>query len=285
VPKGKKVKVLTHRPRYIEPAVVPEFGAGSSSAVKAIQTASTAHGTEESAVMPKTHIAEPAEDKAEKAEEPKIDEITKMPKILSLPIETNLSKIQKTSAATPKRRRMTNVLDVVLETTKALSPALTKKVVPTETKSQAETETRQTEVAQVQAEAEVGPSVPTKTEPVVLEEKATEQVASEKVETPAPEASNKSIEYIIRHASGKELSQGEMLEARHYAQKLKYPKGALVFNGSNKDDFLYCLPDNKEITVCREIGKSMEFPKLEDGLSILSKDELADSLAYNSIKV
>jgi hypothetical protein len=29
----------------------------------------------------------------------------------------------------------------------------------------------------------------------------------------------------------------------------------------------------------------MGFPKLEDDLSILSKDDLADSLAYNSIKV
>jgi hypothetical protein len=76
-----------------------------------------------------------------------------------------------------------------------------------------------------------------------------------------------------------------MLEARHYAQKLKYPKGALVFNGSDKEDFLYRLPDNKEIFVYREIGKSIGFPKLEDGLSILSEDELADSLAYNSIKV
>jgi hypothetical protein len=67
---------------------------------------------------------------------------------------------------------------------------------------------------------------------------------------------------------------------------LKYPKEALVFNGSNEEeDFLYCLPNNKEIFVCREIGKSIGFPKLEDGLSILSKDELADSLAYNSIKV
>jgi hypothetical protein len=75
------------------------------------------------------------------------------------------------------------------------------------------------------------------------------------------------------------------VEARHYAQKLKYPKGALVFNGSNEDDFLYCLPDNKEIFVCREIAKSMGFPKLEEGLSVMSKDDLADSLAYNSIKV
>ena len=31
VPKGKKMKVLTHRPRYVEPAVVPEFGQGTSS--------------------------------------------------------------------------------------------------------------------------------------------------------------------------------------------------------------------------------------------------------------
>jgi hypothetical protein len=66
---------------------------------------------------------------------------------------------------------------------------------------------------------------------------------------------------------------------------VKYPKGALVFNDTNDDDFLYCLPDNKEISVCREIGKRMGFPKLEDGLSILSKDDLADSLTYNSIKV
>jgi hypothetical protein len=33
-PKGKKMKVLTHRPRYIEPAMIPEFGEGASSAVK-----------------------------------------------------------------------------------------------------------------------------------------------------------------------------------------------------------------------------------------------------------
>jgi hypothetical protein len=39
MPKNKKVKVLTHRPRYIEPAVVPEFGAGSSSATGATETA------------------------------------------------------------------------------------------------------------------------------------------------------------------------------------------------------------------------------------------------------
>ena len=58
-----------------------------------------------------------------------------------------------------------------------------------------------------------------------------------------------------------------------------------MFNDSNEDDFLYCLPDNKEIFVCREIAKSMGFSKLEEGLSVMLKDDLADSLAYNSIKV
>jgi hypothetical protein len=33
-PKGKKIKVLNHRPRYIEPAVIPEFGEGASSAAE-----------------------------------------------------------------------------------------------------------------------------------------------------------------------------------------------------------------------------------------------------------
>jgi hypothetical protein len=195
-------------------------------------------------------------------------------------------KAQKSSATTPKRRRMVNVLDVVLEIAKTLSPASTRKIVEA-SKAQPEAETKQAEVeaTTIQAETKAGPSVPTETEPAVVEEKVTEQIASEKVETPAPEASKESTDYIIRHASGKGLSQEEKLEARHYAQKLKYPKGALVFNGSGEEDFLFYLSDNKEISVCREIGRSIGFPKLEDGLSILSKDELADSFAYDSIKV
>jgi hypothetical protein len=107
----------------------------------------------------------------------------------------------------------------------------------------------------------------------------------ERAKSPTSEAPAEAADYIYRHASGKKLSEDEIAEARHYAQKLKYPKGALVFNDSNEVDFLYCLPDNKEISVCWEIGKSMGFPKLEDGLSILLKDDLADSLAFNSIKV
>jgi hypothetical protein len=35
----------------------------------------------------------------------------------------------------------------------------------------------------------------------------------------------------------------------------------------------------------REMAKNMGFLKLEVGLSAMSKDDLADSLAYNSLKV
>jgi hypothetical protein len=84
---------------------------------------------------------------------------------------------------------------------------------------------------------------------------------------------------------GKRLFEEEIAEAKHYALELKYPKGALVYNGTNEDDFLYCLPDNKEMYVCQEMAKNIGFLKLEVGLSAMSKDDLADSLAYNSLKV
>ena len=77
----------------------------------------------------------------------------------------------------------------------------------------------------------------------------------EKVKSPIPEAPSENLDFIIRHASGKRLSEEEIVEAKHYAWELKYPKGALVYNGTDKYDFLYCLPDNKEISLCREMAK------------------------------
>jgi hypothetical protein len=89
----------------------------------------------------------------------------------------------------------------------------------------------------------------------------------------------------VRHASGKQLSVEQVVETKHYAKELKYPYGSLVYIGDNDDDFLYCLPDDKEINVCREMMDHMGYPKLELDLSAMTKDQLADSLAYNSLKV
>jgi hypothetical protein len=212
------MKVLTHRPCYIEPAVIPEFGKGTSSATETKETVLIMQSTKESAVMPKVLTVELVETKVDKAEVPKIEEIMKMPEILSPPTEATMLKVQKGSAITPKRRRMANVLDVVLETTKTLSPAPTRKVAEA-AKAQPKADTKQAEVeaATIQAETEAGPSVPTEMEPADSKEKSTERIATEKIEAPGPEASNKSIDYVIRHASGKVLSQEEMLEAQHYA--------------------------------------------------------------------
>jgi hypothetical protein len=290
-PKSKKLKVLTHRPCYIEPAVIPEFGGETSSAAGPKEPNPPTQKAEEPATMPKAFSAEQDESKTgkDKAKEPRI-EGTKMIEILSPSAEITVPKIQKGLAATPKRRRMANVLDV-LESVKASSSTPSGKIAEaSKMQTKADTKPAKVEATVSQTSAKAGPSEPAEKKPSEIEEKvaeeeAIEQTLPEKVTAPAPEALKESIEYIICHASGKRLSNEEEREAQHYAQKLKYPKGALVFNGSGEEDFLYYLPDSKEISVCREMGRSFGFPMLEDGLSVLSKDELADSLAYNSIKV
>jgi hypothetical protein len=175
---------------------------------------------------------------------------------------------------------MVNVLDV-LETIKTSSSTPGK--IAKASKIQIETETKLTE-------AEAGTSLSAKEKSSEIGEKAAkeegiEQILPDKAVAPAPKATSEVLDYIIRHASGKRLSEEEIFEAKHYARELKYPKGALVFNGTDEDDFLYCLPDNKELSVCWEMAKSMGFLKLEAGLCAMTKDDLADSLAYNSLKV
>jgi len=145
VPKGKKMKVLTHRPRYIETAVVPEFGEGTSSTAEAEQATPIVRSAEESrrclqSGQPKPKVMRPKSQNWKKT--------VIMPEIMSPPVEAELPKVPKAPAATPKRRRMASVLDAVMETKKALIPAPTKKVV---------------EAVKVQVEAEAGPSVPIET--------------------------------------------------------------------------------------------------------------------------
>jgi hypothetical protein len=182
---------------------------------------------------------------------------------------------------TPKRKRMVNVLDV-LETIKS-SSMTPKKIFET---SEVHTKTFAAESSKNQGETEAGPSEPANVKSLEAEEtEISEPILVEETGAAAPEASSKALDYIVRHASGKRLSEEEIFEANHYARELKYPKGALVFNGTDEDDFLYCLPDNKELSVCQEMARSMGFPKLEAGLCAMTKDDLADSLAYNSMKI
>jgi hypothetical protein len=198
VPKGKKIKVLTHRPRYIEPTIVPKFSEGICSTAEAKQAAPIVQSAEESVVVPKVPTVGLAEAKDDTAREPELEETMMMPKVLSPPAEEELPKMTKAPATTPKRRRMASVLDAVMETTKALTPAPIKKVA---------------EVAKVQTEAEEGPTVPIKTKVVVPKDKAEQQTSDtsmatgqdmmEKAKSPAPEVPAEDVDYIIRHASGK----------------------------------------------------------------------------------
>jgi hypothetical protein len=223
-----------------------------------------------------------AEAKEKATKEPELGETVGLPKILSPPAEPELLKVSKDPAVTPKRRRMDSMLDAILETIRALTPA------PAKETAEAATVHVGTEAATVHVGTEAGPAGT---------EQRTKQGSSDaglalkkkdapkKVKSPIPKASSEDLDFIIRHALGKRLSEEEITEAKHYARELKYPKGALVYNGTDEDDFLYCLPDNKEISVCWEMAKNIGFLKLEAGFSAMSKDDLIDILAYNSLKV
>jgi hypothetical protein len=131
-PKGKKIKVLTHRPRYIKMARVPKLDEGTSSAVESEYPA-PAGAKGESAEVPKVMEQEksetvevskrPAEAKEKTVEEPELKESAGQAKTLSLPPEPELPKVSKIPAITPKRRRMASVLDAVMESTKVQTPA------------------------------------------------------------------------------------------------------------------------------------------------------------------
>jgi hypothetical protein len=142
VPKGKKIKDLTHRPRYIETATVSKLGEGTSS------TAEARH-----IELSKVPIAEPAKEEA--AKKPELEKAIVLPEILSPPTKAELPKVAKAPATTPKRRRMASVIDAVMESTKALTPTPVKKVA---------------ETVKVHAETEARPSVPAEVEPATIEQ-------------------------------------------------------------------------------------------------------------------
>jgi hypothetical protein len=170
MPKRKRVKVLTHRPRYIEPATVPDFVGETSSATEAKEP------------TPMPTIEGPAEVPAiEKIEEPRAED-PKTSKVLSPSAKIGAATSQKGLAVTPKRKRMVNVLDV-LETIKS-SSTTPKKTVES---SEVHIEAPDAEVSKHQSETEAGPSEPTKVKSLEAEEtEITEQISAKETGTTAP---------------------------------------------------------------------------------------------------
>jgi hypothetical protein len=91
-PKRKRVKVLTHRPRYIEPATVPEFDGETFSATEAKEPTPLPN-IEGLAEVPAT----------EKIEEPRAEE-TKTSEVLSPSAKIEAAKSQKGPAVTPREK-------------------------------------------------------------------------------------------------------------------------------------------------------------------------------------
>jgi hypothetical protein len=176
----------------------------------------------------------------------------------------------------PRKRRMASVLEAILESVKTPPYSSTEA-------SGSKTE----EVPKIIATSTFQESVKTPScSSEVVPEKLMEESLPEKPSAPTPEApSQGNLDYIVRHASRKQLTEEQIAEVQHYAKDLKYPRGSLVYGGNDEDDFLYCLLDSKQIHVCREIMDNIGYPKLELGLSAMSKDQHVDSLAYNSLKV
>jgi hypothetical protein len=214
----------------------------------------------------------PVKAKTNVTEEPKLEKTAEPLKALSPPCAIELPKPSSILATTPRKRRMASVLDVVMESVKKSTPAYAKAF-----SVDAKVSGKNDDASMAQT-SKAGPS---ESAPITLEKES----ASEKFKSPAREASARELEFIVRHASGKQLSEKQVAEVQHYARDLKYPQGSLVYGGDEEDDFLYYLPDNKEIHVYREMADNIGYPKLVLGLSAMSKDQHADNLAYNSLKV
>jgi hypothetical protein len=190
VPKGKKIKVLTHRPRYIETATLPKLDEGTSSIAGTEQVAPASLSAEESTEVPEVPIVKRAEAKEKAAKKPELEKVIVLPEILSPPAEVELPKVAKAPTTTPKRR-MASVLDAVTETTRSLTHAPAKKAA---------------EAITAHAGTEAGPSVPEEEEPAATEQRAkefsdtsmaVEKDVAEKTKSPAPKASSEGLDFIV----------------------------------------------------------------------------------------
>jgi hypothetical protein len=141
--------------------------------------------------------------KMEKIEEPRAEE-TRISEVLSpsARVEVSMPKAQKDLTTTPKRKIMVNVLDV-LEIIKSSSSTPKKAA-----------EASKTQIAKTKT----GPLEPAKKKSLEIrketEKESVEEILSEKTPIPIPEASSEALNYVLRHASGKKLTEKEKREAQ-----------------------------------------------------------------------
>jgi hypothetical protein len=102
----------------------------------------------------------PDEAKSSPAEELKLKKVVEQPKALSPLRETELTKASRIPAVTPKKKRMTSVLDAVMEYVKASTPASTE--APS---AECEFLKESIEVGSAQAISEAGPLVSAEAKP------------------------------------------------------------------------------------------------------------------------
>jgi hypothetical protein len=170
---------------------------------------------EETAPITEPSRSVPVEARTSVTEEPKLERTAEQLKALSPPCATELPKPSNIPATTLRKRRMASVLDVVMKSVKTSTPA-SAKAPSTQAKDLRET----TDANIIHTPAEAGPletpaeARPSETTAATLEKES----VSEKFKAPTPEAPIVELEFIVRHASGKQLSEEQVAEVQHYAE-------------------------------------------------------------------
>ena len=137
----KKVKVLTRRPRRIETTEVPKLIEGS-------------------APISEPSCFVPVKVRTNVTKEPKMEKSEEELKALSPPYATELSKPSNILIATPIKRRMSSVLDAVMESVKITTPACAEAP-----RTKAKVSKKSDKVRMAHTISEAGPSVPIEARP------------------------------------------------------------------------------------------------------------------------
>jgi hypothetical protein len=162
----------------------------------------------------------PIEAKTSVTKEPKLEKAAERLKVLSPSCAMELPKPSNIPAASPKKRRMASVLDVVMDSLKTSTPASVKAL-----RTEAKVLGKNDVASMAQTTETRSAEVPVEADPSdMAAEGYAKESLPEKPSTPAPEApSRDDLNFIVRHASGKHLSAGQVAETEHYAKELKYP--------------------------------------------------------------